>query len=58
MEKWSKKEILGHLIDSCMINYQRFIEAQFEENPHISMIKTNIVKQLYINFISQQLIDL
>ncbi|WP_219223038.1 DinB family protein [Pedobacter antarcticus] len=33
--KWSKKEIIGHLIDSALINYQRFIRAQSEENPQI-----------------------
>ncbi|WP_367331386.1 hypothetical protein [Sphingobacterium multivorum] len=33
--KWSKKEILGHLIDSALVNYSRFIRAQFEENPKI-----------------------
>lgn len=27
-EKWSKKEILGHLIDSAMNNHQRFVHAQ------------------------------
>ncbi len=27
--KWSKKEILGHLIDSAMNNLRRFNEAQF-----------------------------
>jgi hypothetical protein len=34
-EKWSKKEILGHLIDSATNNHQRFIRAQFENNPAI-----------------------
>ena len=33
--KWSKKELLGHLIDSVQNNTQRFIVAQYEENPHI-----------------------
>jgi hypothetical protein len=28
--KWSKKELLGHLIDSATINHQRFVRAQFE----------------------------
>ena len=28
--KWSKKEILGHLIDSAANNHQRFIRTQFE----------------------------
>jgi hypothetical protein len=34
--KWSKKEILGHLIDSATNNHQRFIRGQFESNPEIS----------------------
>ncbi len=35
-EKWSKKEILGHLIDSAANNHQRFIRIQFEDIPVIS----------------------
>mgnify|MGYP000108743357 CR=1 FL=1 len=31
---WSKKEILGHLIDSGINNLQRFTEIQFEEKPY------------------------
>jgi hypothetical protein len=34
-EKWSKKEILGHLIDSATNNHQRFIRVQFENRPSI-----------------------
>ncbi|MBI3233602.1 MAG: DinB family protein [Bacteroidetes bacterium] len=34
--KWSKKEILGHLIDSAANNHQRFIRGQFEDVPTIS----------------------
>ncbi|RFS26929.1 DinB family protein [Chitinophaga silvatica] len=33
--KWSKKEILGHLIDSAANNHQRFVRIQFEETPTI-----------------------
>lgn len=33
--KWSKKEILGHLIDSATCNHQRFVRAQFETLPTI-----------------------
>jgi hypothetical protein len=29
--KWSKKEILGHLIDSAANNHQRFVRLQFED---------------------------
>ncbi|MEZ4978636.1 MAG: DinB family protein [Chitinophagales bacterium] len=32
-EKWSKKEILGHLIDSGIHNLQRFTEIQFQTQP-------------------------
>src|SRR6478736_6524805 len=35
-DKWSKKEILGHLIDSATNNHQRFIRGQFEDVPTIS----------------------
>ncbi|WP_407429512.1 DinB family protein [Arcticibacter sp.] len=36
INKWSKKEIIGHLIDSATNNHQRFIRAQFELCPLIS----------------------
>lgn len=34
-EKWSKKEIIGHLIDSATNNHQRFVRTQFEDKPTI-----------------------
>jgi len=30
--KWSKKEIIGHLIDSAQINLQRFIRCTYEQD--------------------------
>jgi hypothetical protein len=33
--KWSKKEILGHLVDSAQNNIRRFVVAQYEDNPKI-----------------------
>src|SRR5215831_14608376 len=33
--KWSKKEILGHLVDSAQNNLRRFIVAQYDERPKI-----------------------
>lgn len=33
-EKWSKKEILGHLIDSAINNLQRFTEIQYKTKPY------------------------
>ena len=32
-DKWSKKELLGHLCDSAINNLSRFIKAQFEAIP-------------------------
>ena len=34
-EKWSKKEIIGHLIDSAQCNIRRFVIARYEDNPMI-----------------------
>lgn len=34
-KKWSKKAILGHLIDSATNNHHRFVRAQFETAPAI-----------------------
>ena len=31
-EKWSNKEIIGHLIDSAQINLQRFIRCSYEQD--------------------------
>lgn len=51
-EKWSKKEILGHLIDSGINNLQRFTEIQFETKPYIikkykqnELVKANAYQQ-------------
>lgn len=34
--KWSRKEILGHLVDSAQNNIRRFIVTQYEEIPKIT----------------------
>lgn len=34
-EKWSKQEILGHLVDSAQNNIRRFIVSRYEEAPAI-----------------------
>ncbi|MDQ1708555.1 MAG: hypothetical protein QOJ88_1766 [Pyrinomonadaceae bacterium] len=31
-DKWSPKEIIGHLIDSASNNHQRFVRAQFSDD--------------------------
>ena len=33
--KWSKKEIIGHLIDSAANNHHRFVRGQFEHHPEV-----------------------
>jgi len=33
--KWSKKEILGHLCDSAINNIERFVKIQYVEQPYI-----------------------
>jgi len=54
--KWSKKEILGHLLDSATNNHHRFVRAQIEDNPSISYDqemwnKVNRYQELDINHI-------
>lgn len=34
-DKWSKKEILGHLIDSAMNNMHRFVRIQYDDQTNI-----------------------
>ncbi|GGB69814.1 DinB family protein [Fictibacillus barbaricus] len=33
--KWSKKEILGHLCDSAINNIERFVKIQYAEQPYV-----------------------
>ncbi|MEN9685905.1 MAG: hypothetical protein RLZZ28_1691, partial [Bacteroidota bacterium] len=33
--KWSKQQVLGHLIDSAINNLKRFTEIQFSEQPYL-----------------------
>jgi hypothetical protein len=55
--KWSKKEILGHLIDSAMNNIKRFNEVQFlTEKPYVvhkyhqdDLVKSNRYQDLPID---------
>ena len=58
LNKWSKKEILGHLIDSATNNHQRFVRGQFEENPKITYDQNHWNKyNFYQEINSKQLID-
>lgn len=51
--KWSKQEILGHLIDSAINNLKRFTEIQFLPPPHkihtyrqVDLVKVNDYQHL------------
>ncbi|QQS29643.1 MAG: DinB family protein [Sphingobacteriales bacterium] len=44
--KWSKKEILGHLIDSAANNHLRFVRAQLAESEFISF---NYEQDFYVS---------
>src|SRR5438105_3736271 len=39
--KWSKKEIIGHLIDSASNNHQRFVRMQIENNLSLPQYRQN-----------------
>ena len=57
--KWSKKEILGHLVDSAQNNIQRFIRVQYEYKPHIIYSQDVWVQtQGYQNYPSAALVAL
>ena len=59
--KWSKQEILGHLIDSAINNLKRFTEIQFLLQPYtVDSYKQNelITVNDYQNLPLQHLLDL
>jgi hypothetical protein len=57
--KWSKKEIIGHLVDSAQSNIRRFVMAQYEEQPFIVYNQDKWVAICgYQQWDRQQLIDL
>ena len=58
-EKWSKKETIGHLIDSAQNNLRRFIIGQYEEQPLIVYRQDDWVKMNdYQNAATEDLITL
>ena len=58
-DKWSKKQIIGHLIDSAANNHHRFIRARIEDVPHISYNQDKWNDLTHYNDInSHELIDL
>jgi len=58
-EKWSKKEILGHLCDSALSNIRRFVVTQYKENENIVYDQNFWVKaQNYQNIPTSDIISL
>jgi hypothetical protein len=57
--KWSKKEILGHLIDSAQNNLQRFVRGQYEDTPKITYSQDDWVNlQHYQDYDREELLQL
>jgi hypothetical protein len=55
--KWSKKEILGHLVDSAQNNIRRCIVAQYEDTPTILYNQDEWVKDTgYQSYDTRELI--
>jgi len=58
-EKWSKKEILGHLCDSCFNNIHRIIRVQYEDKPFMIYKQDEWVRiQDYQNRDIEDILDL
>ena len=58
-DKWSKKEIIGHLIDSALTNSRRFIVAQYEEAPKIVYAQVDwVIASAYQSYDTEDLIQL
>ncbi|MDM1370115.1 DinB family protein [Myroides marinus] len=55
-DKWSKKELVGHLIDSATNNHHRFVRGQFEANPVISYAQNEWVLATSYQQMSQELV--
>ena len=57
--RWSKKEIIGHLIDSAQINLQRFVRATYTEEFKVTYEQMEWVDaQRYGHADIQELLDL
>jgi hypothetical protein len=57
--RWSKKEIIGHLIDSAQINLQRFVRSTYSENFSLTYDQVEWVNaQHYISADIEELLQL
>ena len=58
-EKWSKKEILGHLVDSAINNLQRLIRVQYEPGIKVVYDQDKWVKiQNYQHMDTESIVEL
>jgi len=58
-DRWSKKEIIGHLCDSAFVNIQRLIRGQVETEPQIFYDQDKWVNvQNYTGYNPEELITL
>ena len=58
-DKWSGKEIIGHLCDSAKINLQRFVRCTYEENFKLTYEQDEwVVAQHYQEMIIDDLLQL
>jgi hypothetical protein len=55
-DKWSKKQIIGHLIDSATNNHHRFVRAQFEHQPTILYNQVEWNKHGYYDLMEDELL--
>ncbi|MCL1672946.1 DinB family protein [Elizabethkingia ursingii] len=59
LEKWSRKEIIGHLCDSAFTNIRRFVVTQYKENENTVYDQDAWVKaQNYQNIPTAEVINL
>lgn len=57
--RWSRKELLGHLVDSAQNNIRRFVTAQYELLPHVVYDQDRwVALQDYTHYPAGDLIDL
>lgn len=58
--KWSKQEVLGHLVDSAQNNLRRFICAQYEAHPPLIVYQQDfwVAANQYQNMEKADLIEL
>ncbi|HEV7349767.1 DinB family protein [Telluribacter sp.] len=57
--KWSKKETLGHLVDSAQNNIQRFVRSQYKTTPTLVYDQNEWVRlQNYEHYPTEELLPL